>query len=33
MGFTYLAFAYVIALVFTAFLIFFAIWHVILDFN
>lgn len=29
MGFSYLAFAYIIALIFTAFLIFFAIWHVI----
>ncbi|RNA25982.1 cornichon -like protein [Brachionus plicatilis] len=29
MGFTYLAFAYMIALILTAILIFFAIWHVI----
>jgi hypothetical protein len=29
MGFSYLAFAYIIALILTAFLIFFAIWHVI----
>lgn len=29
MGFSFLAFAYILALVFTAFLIFFAIWHVI----
>jgi hypothetical protein len=29
MGFSFLAFAYIIALIFTAFLIFFAIWHVI----
>ena len=28
MAFTYLAFAYVVALLFTAVLIFFAIWHV-----
>jgi ABC-type uncharacterized transport system permease subunit len=29
MAFGYLAFAYLLALIFTAFLIFFAIWHVI----
>ena len=29
MGFNYLAFCYILALVITAFLIFFAIWHVI----
>lgn len=29
MGFTFLALAYIVSLLFTAFLIFFAIWHVI----